>query len=550
MKRSKKFLVFSFIIIAIMLVSLAACSKTTTTTTATTPSVTPTTTAAAPTTTAAKPSTTPTATTTQSPTPTAAPTVTPQTGGTLRIIWSTAPASGFGFAPKIFGGEGAYADEAMEPLMDGKFTGGGYVMRLATGWTVAPDGLSITFALRGGVTFHDGTDFNANAVKFNFDAMMAAGRMSSNFKSVEVIDLYHVKFNLGKWKNTAIGDIAGVVIASPAFVEKYGADYAAIHACGTGPFKEVSYEPDVKITLERFDNYWGQKAYLDTIVGTFIVDPVTQVMAMEAGQGDVTHSRVAKTMNDLKKAGFNVLQDYMGMVAANFDSANPKSPWANLEVRQAFDYAVNKKALVDTLGYGFWQAADQMPLPGQNGYLTNITPRTYDPDKAKALLADAGYANGFNTHIIHATGDFEDGCAAIQSDLKAVGINADIVTIDWAKWGATRQQGWDGIFVAGSGIISNYNSLLDLYFRPGSTEMFSILRPPGFQDLIETAVTANPEDNAKTQAAARVIFDQDLWSVIEHHGDNYAYTSKVHGLDFGTYGQWGAFDAEQVWMSK
>jgi hypothetical protein len=113
-----------------------------------------------------------------------------------------------------------------------------------------------------------------------------------------------------------------------------------------------------------------------------------------------------------------------------------------------------------------------------------------------------------------------------------------------------RQQGWEGLFLAGYGLFVDSNAFLDSYFRVGSTEMFGIQRPVGFQALIEDAVTANPADNAKTQKAMKVLFDQCLWVPIEHHGDNYNYTDKVNGLNFGTYGQWGAFDSEKAWLSK
>jgi peptide/nickel transport system substrate-binding protein len=240
----------------------------------------------------------------------------------------------------------------------------------------------------------------------------------------------------------------------------------------------------------------------------------------------------------------------MGMVALNFNSRDQASPFYNQKVREAAEYAINKKDLIGTLGYGFWEVADQMPVEGQNGYLADLKPRTYDPAKAKALLNEAGYPTGFNTKLIHAIGDFEDGAAAIQADLADVGIKAEMMVIDWGKWGPMRQQGWEGIFLAGSGLITDSNNFLDSYFREGSTEMFSIQRPPGFQDLIKKAVTANPADPKLTQDAMRVLFDQCLWVPIEHHGDNYNYTDKVHGLNFGTYGQWGAFDAEKAWLSK
>jgi len=436
----------------------------------------------------------------------------------------------------------------MEPLLEGKFLGG-FEPRLATDYKVAADG-TITFNLRKGVKFHDGTDFDAAAVKFNYDAMIKAGKYGTEVLSCEVVDPFTVKVNVSKYKNTTLATVAGTVIASPAGVQKNGEAWAAINAVGTGPFKQVAYQPDVKIRLERWDGYWGQKAYLDAIEGTFIADRMTQIMAMQSGAGDATHSRQAKTTSDLVKAGFKVLQNFMGMVALNLNSRDEKSPFYDVKVRMAAEYAINKKDIIDTLGFGFWEVANQMPVAGQNGYLADITPRNYDPVKARALLKEAGLPNGFKTKIIHGVGDFVDGAAAIQADLAEVGINAEITPIDWSKWGPMRQQGWEGIFLAGSGLFTDSNAFLDSYFREGSTEMFSIRRVPGFQDLIEKAVTANPADNAKTQAAARVMFDQCLWIPIEHHGDNYNYTDKVHGLNFGAYGQWGAFDSEKVWLSK
>jgi peptide/nickel transport system substrate-binding protein len=494
-----------------------------------------------------QPTTTPTTPASTTPTSTAEQ---PQYGGTLRIIWSTGPGPGWGTAWSIFGGEGAYADMAMEPLMEAKFLGGEYVPRLATDYSISPDGKTITFNLRHGVKFHDGTDFNADAVKYNFDKLIASGMASANLLGCDVVDPYTVKINFAEGMNINFGSAAGVVMASPTFVEANGDTYAAFHACGTGPFKQVSYDEGVKVRLERFDDYWGQKPYLDAIEGTFITDPVTQVMAMEAGQGDVTHSRQAKPMYDLKQAGFNILQDLMGMEAMDFNSRDEDSPFHDVRVRQAFEYAINKEKIIQTLGYGFWEAAYQFQIPGMTGYLADIVPRKYDPAKAKQLLTDAGYPNGFSTTIVHMAGDFDDGITSMQADLKDVGINVEIQSVQFGQWATMRQEGWDGVFVAGSGMISDFNSTLWIYFRPGSTEMYSLARLPDIVDAALAAVKALPADNALTNKASQLIYDDCLWAPIEHHGDNYAYTDKVHGLDFGTYGQWGAFDAEKAWMSQ
>jgi peptide/nickel transport system substrate-binding protein len=542
----KKVLIIILALVVIFGVVFTGCSKTTTTTSST----------PKPTTTSSQPATTPTSSSTPTPTVTTIPNPTstpssggPQKGGVLRIIWSTGPGGGWGTPMAIFGGEGAYGDMAMEPLMEGKFLGG-YVPRLATSYTVSPDGTTVTFKLRQGVKFHDGTDFNADAVVYNFTRYIEAGRSSANMIGAQAVDPYTVNINFKEAYNINYNEATAVVMASPTFVDKYGDTYAAFHACGTGPYKQTAYQEGVKITFERFDDYWGQVGYLDGIESIFITDPVTQVMAMKAGEGDVTHSRDAKPMYDMQQAGLNILKDFMGMEAMNFNSRDADSPFADVRVRQAFEYAINKEAIINALGYGFWEAAYQFPIPGMSGYLDDIVPRKYDPAKAKALLAEAGYENGFSTTLVHGVWDFNDGLLSMQADLADVGIKTEIVGVQFGQWATMRQEGWQGVFVAGSGMIANFNSMLWSYFRPGNTEMYSIVRSPELTDLVLAAVKAIPEDPALTNKAARYIYDQCLWAPIEHHGDNYAYTDRVHGLDFGTYGQWGAFDAELVWLSK
>jgi peptide/nickel transport system substrate-binding protein len=542
----KKALIIILALVLITGVIFTGCSEKSSTTTSA-PTQTPTQTVK-PTPTTTVPPTSPTATYT-SPTPTKPSADTPQKGGNLRIIWSTGPGGGWGTPMAIFGGEGAYGDLAMEPLMDGKFFGG-YEMRLATSYTVSPDGKTVTFKLRQGVKFHDGTDFNAEAVKYNFDKWKAAGKASANYLGCDVVDNYTVNCNFAEAMNVNLTSVSGTVMASPTFVDQRGDTYAAFHACGTGPFKQTAYQENTKVTFERFDEYWGQKAYLDSIECIFITDPVTQVIAMKAGEGDVTHSRDAKPMYDMKQAGLNILQNFMGMEAMNFNSRDADSPFADVRVRQAFEYAINKDPIINTLGYGFWESAYQFPIPGMSGYLDDVIPRKYDPAKAKELLKEAGYENGFETTLVHGVWDFNDGLLSIQADLAEVGIKAKIEGVQFGQWATMRQEGWKGVFVAGSGMIADFNSLLWSYFRPGVTEMYSIARSQELTDLVLAAVKAIPADPALTNAAARYIYDQCLWAPIEHHGDNYAYTSKVHGLNFGTYGQWGAFDAEKVWISK
>jgi len=514
---------------------LSACGDSSSTTTPATTQ--PTTTA---------PATTPSETTPPTTTPAANE---PQAGGTLKIIWSGPPATPFGWAPRIYGGEGFAAEPVLEGLLEETFDAR-QVPRLATSWDVADDGRSVIFHLREGVKFHDGSDLTAEVVKFNLDAYINAKRFSANVLSVDVIDPLTVRVNLGEWDNTIFTAIGSVQIASQKAVEENGEEWACWNAVGTGPFKQVSYEPDVRIRMERFDDYWGGKPYLDAIEGEFIVDTLTQSMALQSGQGDVLHSRQTKVIYDLQQAGFKVLHIYSGMYGAHPSSRIADSPWANLKVREALEYAINKQAIVDAKGYGLWEVAYQFPVEGNMGYVPDITPRTYNPEKARELLAEAGYPNGFTTKLIAANTDDRDMIVAVQADLADVGITAELELIDMAKWGEIRQTGWNGLFLAGCGIIGNYVRALDLYFREGSTEMYGLARPEGLTEAVKAASSTREVDLELVHAAARLLIDNVMWVPIQHHGDTFAYSEKVHGLNFGTYSQWGSFDAEKVWISK
>jgi peptide/nickel transport system substrate-binding protein len=488
-------------------------------------------------------------TSTSTATATATVTAEPQYGGILKIIWDGGPGAPFGWAPLMQGGDMFPVKPCLEGLQEETF-GGQYTPELATTWEIATDGLSITFTLRDDVYFHDGTKFDADAVKFVFDAMIADKKVSDNFLSVDVIGDYLVRFNIATFQNTVISEIGGVYYTSPTAYQTNGEDWAAWNAVGTGPFKQVSYETDVNCVLERNDNYWGQKAYLDGIESIFMTDAMTEVIAMKAGEGHVLQSRVGKTMADLETAGFSILKNYDGFLCISPDSANPNSPFAITEVRQALDFAIDKETWANAYGYGFWRASYQFPPPGNIGYIAELdTLRTYDPDEAKRLLAAAGYPT-IKTNLIAATTEDKDAVVSIQNYLKAVGIDAELQLIDAAKHGAMRMGNWDGLFYAGWGFFAQFQRLLQMYYREGSTILNAQIRPPGFQQLILDALETREVDPAKVQKAARVLFDEALMIALQNHGNCYAYADNVHNLNFGAYNQWCSFDSENVWMSK
>jgi peptide/nickel transport system substrate-binding protein len=307
---------------------------------------------------------------------------------------------------------------------------GTVVPNVATGWKWSADHLTLDITLpQTKIKFHDGTDFNAQAVKFNHDLLMTVpGKPSmGNVTSVEVIDDYTVRWHLSQYDNIAVVDLAteAGVVQSPTAIKTYGQDYFYANSVGIGPFKCVSSVRDVSVKYEKFADYWRPgKPYLDGIQFTFIADPVTAKLAFLGGEGQLFGDVSAVDAADLmKKGNYQVSVAPNQMVSLAPDSINPKSPFADIRVRRALGYAVDAKAIVDAVSYGFFPTANQASFPGVWSYNKNVVGFNYDPAKAKALLAEAGYPNGFKTKLTYMTGlsDVATAVVAAQRYLAEVG---------------------------------------------------------------------------------------------------------------------------------
>jgi len=471
--RNWMFLAIILVVMATLL--LLACGQGTTTTSKTTS-----TTQTTPTTTQAGT----TKTTTTSATTAATPA--PVYGGTLR----RQPAIGFGpggslgWPPEYTG----VAYNSAVPCLDTLIrinAQGQTVARLATAWKVADDKKSVTFTLRQGVKFHDGTDFNADAVKFNIDAQIAA-KKTPYITSVEVVDPYTVKFNLTTYQNYLFANLAGAVgmLVSPTAYAKNGLEWARANPVGTGPFKFESWQRDVKIKYVKNENYWEKgKPYIDALELILVADETTGLMNMKAGNADMFQTQMARNAADMKSTpGYKVV--FIPNAVAMFwpDSANPDSPFANLKVRQALDYAMDKEAMAQAVQFGLAGAAYQ-PAPSYSvGYLPNLTTVKYDKAKAKQLLTEAGYANGFQTTFTAGPDCNKDLMSSIQGYLKDVGITVDLNVLETGKYWEVKAQGWKGLLYAPSRADPCYTRSIDELFT-GATKLPTVIHPAGFDDM-------------------------------------------------------------------
>jgi len=477
-----------------------------------------------------------------------------QRGGTFRLIRYVSPGTPIGCPWEVGNTDRAVSGAALESLLRARVDLS-FEPMLATSWKIAPDKSSITFTLRKGVKFHDGTDWNAEAAKFNLEAFKAAKKAGTHlWTSIKVIDDYTVQVNLSGWENTILEDVGTVLMISPTAFKTKGIDGIRWHPIGTGAFKFVSHTRDVATKFERFDSYWQKgKPYLDRLDMNVITDPVTQEAAMEAGEGDAVWSPNIKVGADLKAMGFDSTYRHDGPWQLVPDSANPNSPFADKRVREAMEYAIDREAIMKAFGFGFWQPAYQFACPyNVAGYIPNFKGRQYDRDKAIALLRDAGYSTGFKTKLIPYPGTSREIMAALQSQLGAVGIVADIEFPDMAKITEYRRKGWSNACMAVPYTgYANLGRTLSTYILSNSSDYVSLMRPAGIDELIKEAIVTVEIDPQKLEKVVRMMFDNAVIIPCWYIGSPRSMRKGiVHDTGFLAFSSKDDWAPENVWLSK
>jgi ABC-type transport system substrate-binding protein len=321
---------------------------------------------------------------------------------------------------------------------------------LATSWDIGPDFKYIDLHLRQGVKFHDGTDFNAEACKWNLDDYMTKGRTElTAVTSVDVIDKYTVRLNLNKPDNMILSYLAmwpGFMI-SPTFYATHTKEDVQKTPVGTGPFKFKSWERDVSIEFERFDDYWQKgKPYLDGIKWVHITDPTVGLTAFKAGELDVILDIQAKDAKDMVTAGkYTVVSPRFSTVwGMTFPAGVSDSMYTDVRLRKAVNYAIDRKALAEAFGFGYIEPAYQPVPPGGWGFNPDIAGYPYDPDKAKALLAEAGISTLKTKILSPPIPPTLDVYTMAQAQMAPAGINAEVVPVEWGSVNQmVNKGGWD-----------------------------------------------------------------------------------------------------------
>ena len=485
----------------------------------------------------------------------------PRYGGTLRVADQYDGIS-IGYPPKS---SPVYSQRQVAPALEPLFRTdktGKPIPWLATGEINNVAAKTITLPLRKGVKFHDGTDFNAEAVQWNLEQYMAAkSGGTEKFKSIDIIDDYTVRINLTEWDNTITSSLAYTIgaIISPTAYKKNGEEWCAKNPVGTGPFQFVSWVKDTRTIYKKFDNYWQKgKPYLDRIEWTPVTDTLTRLLSFRNGEVDVGLTLAAKDLAGLEKEGYIVIRRNIGSGALGIapDSINPNSPLANLKVRQAIQHAIDTEALVKGVFFNEVDPANQWIYKGHWGYNPSVIGYPYNPAKAKQLLTEAGYPNGFKTKILYLTAPQPDQMyTAVQGFLKAIGIDAELDPAQQSRWNQMALGGgkWEGFIQAGVMGNPDVAGALASRYIGGARYYSQMLAPEDYVKAIQNATSA-PDFETKQKyihEAMKLMIDKYCLRTVFICPKDYAVNQKyVHNHGFFETPNTAWWTPEEAWLEK
>jgi len=361
--------------------------------------------------------------------------------------------------------------------------GSNIVPGLALSWTIV-ESQTLEFKLREGVTFHNGEPFNAESVKFSVGRMLGEEEApnQSKFKSidsVEIVDDYTVRFHLNRPDGTLLDSLTSrLAMLPPKYFEEVGAEGFAEAPVGTGPFTFVEWMPDDHVTLAANEDYWKGSykgmPMVDTVVFRPIPEAATRAAEMESGGIDIMQDVLPDQMDDLEGAGLTIIADEAYQLQYVFFIADDETlPTYDVKVRQALNYAVDVDAIIQSLLSGLGSRIASPIGPGYLGYDPSVEPYPYDPEKARELLAEAGYADGFETTLDTTTAGHTDVIDALAGYLSEIGVEVTIQEYElgqfnqnwmdhaqsmlWAaRWGNTPDPQSIELFASCNGWITRY----------------------------------------------------------------------------------------------
>ena len=332
-----------------------------------------------------------------------------------------------------------YRDRVTEGVVRNIFDG--LVSRDATGQVVPmiaerwenPTPNEWIFYLRKDVTFHDGSQLTADDVVFTFERIITPGAINGDtsprqglvgpLTAIEKLDDYTVKFVFENPYPIFLKMLPHQQIVPKAYVEKVGDVEFANHPIGAGPFKFVDAKLDERIVLERFDDYYGEVAKVKKLAFDVIPENSSRVAALQAGEVQRIHALTPTLADELKTQNNIEVKSVNGTRVTMIEMNVEKAPFDDVRVRQAMNHAIDMDKIVDSIFGEYATRIAGSVLPGSFAENTDLTPYEYNPEKAKALLAEAGYPDGFSV-VLDTDDEQKEVAEAVAAELRKIGIDA------------------------------------------------------------------------------------------------------------------------------
>ena len=336
---------------------------------------------------------------------------------------------------------------------------------LAESWSESADGLMYEFTLRPGLQFHNGAPCTTEDVKFSFLRYKGAGakELQAQVKDVEIVDARTIRFHLHQpWPDfmTFYGTTAtaaGVVVPKK-YLEHVGDDGFKKHPIGLGPYKFVSHTPGIEVVMEAYEGYWRKVPHIKRVIMKGIPEGTTRLAMLKKGETDIAFALEGAVAEEVTRDPKLQLVDtrHASIMWLEFtEQWDAKSVWADQRVRLAVNYALDRQAINEAACLGFCPPAGVI-IPRVMDYALQTEPVPYDPKKAKQLLTEAGYPNGFDAGELVPTPPFNVVGEALVNYLNAVGIRVKMRVMERATFYADwREKKIRGVFMVGAGASGN-----------------------------------------------------------------------------------------------
>lgn len=435
---------------------------------------------------------------------------------------------------------------------------------LATSWESNDDGTVWTFQIREGVEFHDGESLDAEAVKANLDRFIdpdvgaAYAFLLGDVESIEATGEYELTIRLQSSFAPILSHLSHsfIGIISPASFADLGPDDTTDAAVGTGPYELIEWNRGDSITMARNENYYGNLPEIPNLVFQFIPEDSARMVALETGEADAV-MRVPPQDADRLDADPDIDVVYETSVRTIYIGFNNEmEPFTDERIRKAFNYAVDKEAIVDAILDGNAFVADAPVVPAVFGH-TSAGPYEYDPDRARELLAEAGYEDGLSVTLHHPSGRYlldSTIAEAVQGMVSEVGIDMTLETREWGAYLDFTGQGPDDaeyeMFMLGWGTVT-LDADYGLYALLHTNQWNPNGNNRGFysndevDDLLDQArVETDPATRESIYAEAiTLIWDDAPWLYLHNEGQINAQRSDVGGLIHHPLENLSAWDA-------